>query len=229
MSSTNQNPTPRDISTAASSWLQTRAVLRILLLLLAVAALLWVVYRLTTVILLVVLSIFFAYLVAPLVDLVQRPIRFGARERMMPRGLAIAIVYVALFFGVGAMIYLLAPQLAAQFPEFRQQAVEYYRTITSSSQRLNQYFMQHRMPEGVVKAVNDSVLGLIAKGGEIVSVAVERMLGLIIYLPWLVLIPILGFFLLKDADSFRRSACAGVVMNSFRTLTAPWPLTFARN
>src|SRR5437016_2537104 len=208
MSSINQNPAPRDISAAASSWLQTRAVLRILLLLLAVAALLWVVYRLTTVILLVVLSIFFAYLVAPLVDLVQRPIRFGARERMMPRGLAIAIVYLALFFGVGAMIYLLAPQLAAQFPEFRQQAVEYYRTITSSSQRLNQYFMQHRMPEGVVKAVNDSVLGLIAKGGEIVSVAVERMLGLIIYLPWLVLIPILGFFLLKDADAFRRSALA---------------------
>src|SRR5204863_9394288 len=106
------------------------------------------------------------------------------------------------------MIYLLAPQLAAQFPEFRQQAVDYYRTITSSSRRLNHYFMQHRMPEGVVKAVNDSVLGLIAKGGEIVSVAVERMLGLIIYLPWLVLIPILGFFLLKDADSFRRSALA---------------------
>src|SRR2546425_11651261 len=192
----------------AASWLQTRAVLRILMLLLAVAGLLWVVYRLTTVILLVVLAIFFAYLVAPLVDLVQRPIRIGGRERMMPRGLAIAIVYVVLFFGIGAMIYLLAPQLAAQFPEFKQQAVEYYRTISNSSQRLNQYFMQHRMPEGVVKAVNDSVLGLIAKGGEIVSVAVERMLGLIIYLPWLVLIPILGFFLLKDADSFRRSALA---------------------
>src|SRR2546430_7984504 len=206
--STNQNPAPRDISFAASSWRQTRAVLRILLLVMALAALLWVVYRLTTVILLVVLSIFFAYLVAPLVDLVQRPIRIGSRERAMPRGLAIAIVYVALFFGIGAMIYLLAPQLAAQFPEFRQQAVEYYRKINGSSQRLNQYFMQHRMPEGVVKAANDSVLWLIATGGEIVSLAVERMLGLIIYLPWLVLIPILGFFLLKDADSFRRSALA---------------------
>src|SRR5437588_7542562 len=137
MSSTNQNPAPRDISFAASSWLQTRAVLRILLLLLAVAALLWVVYRLTTVILLVVLSIFFAYLVAPLVDLVQRPIRFGSRERMIPRRLAIAIVYVAWFFGIGAMIYLLSPQLAAQFPEFREQAVDYYPTITSSSQQRN--------------------------------------------------------------------------------------------
>jgi predicted PurR-regulated permease PerM len=178
------------------------------MLLLVVAALLWVVYRLTTVILLVVLSVFFAYLVAPLVDLVQRPIRFGSRERVMPRGLAISIVYVGLFFGIGAAIYLLAPQLAAQFPEFRQQAVDYYRTITTSSQRLNQYFMQHRIPEAVVKAVNDSVLGLIAKGGEIVSAAAEHMFGLLVYVPWLVLIPILGFFLLKDADNFRRSALA---------------------
>lgn len=190
------------------SWLQTRAVLRILVLLLAVAGLLWVLYKLTTVILLVVLSIFFAYLVAPLVDLVQRPFRLGGRERMMPRALAIAIVYVVLFVGIGLAIYFLAPQLAAQFPEFKQQAVEYYRTINSSSQRVNQYFMQHRIPEGVVKAINETVLGLIAKGGEIVSAAFERMLGLIIFLPWLVLIPILGFFFLKDADSFRRSALA---------------------
>jgi predicted PurR-regulated permease PerM len=34
------------------------------------------------------------------------------------------------------------------------------------------------------------------------------MLGLIIYIPWLVLIPILSFFFLKDADSFRRSVLA---------------------
>src|SRR3989454_11973259 len=127
MSSTNQNPVPRDISAAASSWLQTRAVLRILLLLLAVAALLWVVYRLTTVILLVVLAIFFAYLVAPLVDLVQRPIRIGGRERMMPRGIAIAIVYVVLFVGIGVAIYFLAPQPGAQLPEFKRQAGRRYR------------------------------------------------------------------------------------------------------
>jgi predicted PurR-regulated permease PerM len=31
-------------------------------------------------------------------------------------------------------------------------------------------------------------------------------LGYVVYIPWLVLIPILAFFLLKDAESFRRSA-----------------------
>src|SRR5437867_10314324 len=119
------------------SWLQTRAVLRILLLLIAVAAFLWVIYKLTTVILLVVLAIFFAYLVAPLVDLVQRPIRIGGRERMMPRGIAIAIVYVVLFVGIGLAIYFLAPQLGAQLPEFKQQATAYYKTITGYSDRPN--------------------------------------------------------------------------------------------
>ena len=190
------------------AWVQTRVVLRIVAILLAVAAFLWIVYKLTTVLLLVVLSVFFAYLVAPLVDLVERPINLGGKERSIPRGLAIGIVYIVLFTGIGLAIYFLAPQLGAQFPEFKQQATGYYKTITNTSDRLNQYFMQHRMPEGVVKAINDTVLGLIAKAGEIVSAAFERMVGLIIFLPWLVLIPILSFFFLKDADNFRRSVLA---------------------
>ena len=191
-----------------AAWVQTRVVLRIVLILLAVTALLWIVYKLTAVILLVVLSIFFAYLVAPLVDLVQRPIRMGRRERIMPRGLAIGIVYVILFVGFGVAVYFLAPQLGAQFPEFKKQATDYYKQISSTSDRLNQYFKQQRMPEGVVDAINNTALGLIARGGELASAAFEHMLGLIIFVPWLVLIPILGFFFLKDADAFRRSVLA---------------------
>src|SRR3979411_481300 len=117
---------------AQMAWAQTRVVLRIVVILLAVAALLWIIYKLTAVILLVVLSVFFAYLVAPLVDLVQRPLRIGARERVIPRGLAIGIVYVVLFLGIGLAIYFLAPQLGAQFPEFKVQATAYYKTITSA-------------------------------------------------------------------------------------------------
>src|SRR6266478_3174035 len=194
--------------TVVAAWVQTRVVLRIIVLLLAVAALLWIIYKLTTVLLLLVLSIFFAYLVAPLVDLVEKPVYIGGRNRQMPRGLAIGVVYLFLFAVVGAGIYFLVPQFAAQFPEFKQQATAYYKTITTTSDRVNQYFTQHRMPPGMVKAVNDTILGVIAKGGEVASLAFEHALGWIIFLPWLVLIPILGFFFLKDADSFRRSALA---------------------
>lgn len=201
----NQSPVRE---TAVAAWVQTRMVLRIITILLVVAAVLWVIYKLTAVLLLLVLSIFFAYLVAPLVDLVQQPLRLGQKEMRISRGLAIGIVYVVLFAGSGVAVYFLAPQLGSQFPEFKQQASAYYKTIVGASDRVNQYLQSHRMPEGVVKAVNESVLGLIAKGGEVASVAFEKMLGLVIFLPWLILIPTLSFFLLKDADSFRRSALA---------------------
>ena len=195
-------------SLQTASWLQTRAILRIILLLFAVTGLLWIIYRLTTVILLIVLAVFFAYLVAPLVDLMQRPIRIGGRQRVMPRGLAIGVVYLLLFVGGGLAIYFLAPQFGAQFPEFKQQVSAYSKSISSYSDRLTQYFKQHRMPEAFTDALNKTALGVITRAGEIFSAAAERVFGWIIYLPWLILIPILSFFLLKDADSFRRSALA---------------------
>src|ERR1700682_5108492 len=126
MTPDSNHPAARE-SAQLAAWVQTRAVLRIILILLAVAAFLWIVYKLTTVLLLIVLSIFFAYLVVPLVDLVQRPIRLGRRELVMNRGLAIGIVYLVLFVGFGLAIYFLAPQLAAQFPEFKLQATAYYK------------------------------------------------------------------------------------------------------
>src|SRR5712692_8190841 len=115
MSSDSQHPAAKESPPPAWAWIQTGMVLRIVFILLGVAVVLWVLYKLLTVILLVVLAIFFAYLLAPLVDLVQRPFRLGGRKRMMPRGLAIAIVYVVAFAGIGLAIYFLAPQLAAQF------------------------------------------------------------------------------------------------------------------
>jgi len=204
MPANSENSAP--LESATQSGVQTRVVLRILVILLAVIALLWVLYKLTAIILLLILSVFFAYLVAPLVDVVQRPVRIAGRERSMPRALAIGVVYVGLFFAIGFAIYFIVPRLADQFPEFRAQAAEYYKKISSNTERLNQYFKQHRMPESAVDTVNKAVLGVVSKGGEYAGAAVERMLGLLAYLPWLILIPILSFFLLKDADSFRRSA-----------------------
>src|SRR5437763_8835439 len=143
--------TPSDQSpvkeTAVAAWVQTRVVLRIILLILAVAALLWIIYNLPTVLLLLVLSIFFAYLVAPLVDLVEKPVHIAGRDRKMPRGLAIGVVYLFLFAVVGAGIYFLVPQFAAQLPEFKKQATAYYKTITTTPARIHQYLMQHQLAD----------------------------------------------------------------------------------
>lgn len=190
----------------APAWL-TRAVLRVLLIVLALAATLWIVYKLTAIILLIVLSIFFAYLVAPLVEFVHRPIKLGGRARTMPRGVAIGLVYIFLFATVGLVIYLLVPRLGSQFPEFAEQARLYSRTVGGSIEHLNEYLRQHNVPQHFVDAINSNVPRLAEKIGEFVSVVATSVVGwMLAFVPWLILIPIFSFFLLKDAESFRRSA-----------------------
>jgi predicted PurR-regulated permease PerM len=192
---------------ALPAWTQTRVVLRVMLIVLALGATLWIVYKLTAVILLVVLSIFFAYLVAPLVDFVHRPIRIGGRERLMPRGIAIGIVYLVIFFSIGLVIYLLVPRLGSQFPEFAQQARAYSKTVGGSIEHLNDYLRQHNVPQNFIDAINSNVPRIAERIGEFVSVVATSVVGwMLAFVPWLILIPIFSFFLLKDAESFRRSA-----------------------
>ncbi len=189
-----------------ASWPPVRVVLRVIFIILIVAGALWVLFKLTTVILLLVLSVFFAYLVSPLVEFLSEPRDIAGRTFAMPRVVAIAIAYLLIFAGIFLAIYFVVPQLANQFPQFSQQAQSYGRTISAKTQSLNEYFKQHRMPESVVRAVNNTVPGVIEKVGASASVVLTSVAGWVVYVPWLVLIPILSFFLLKDADTFRRSA-----------------------
>src|SRR6185436_10727604 len=96
----------------------TRVVLRLVLLLLSVAAGLWLLFALRGVILLLLLSMLFAYLIAPLVELLCRPVTLRQQSWAVPRALAIAIVYLALFASVGIASYVLLPLLGAQVAEF---------------------------------------------------------------------------------------------------------------
>lgn len=184
----------------------TRVVLRVIVVVLAVAVVLWMIVKLTGVILLLVLSIFFAYLVSPLVEFIRRPVTFRGRTLALPRVAAIGLAYVIIAAGIVLAIYLIVPSLGTQFPEFAGQAKGYWQTLGERTQQLNEYFRSHRMPGPLVDAINNAVPGLIEKVSHAVSDFVTHAIGYLGYLPWLILIPILAFFLLKDADGFRRSA-----------------------
>jgi len=162
----------------------------------------WVIVKLTGVILLLILSIFFAYLVAPLVEFVSRPVRVPGRRLAIPRTLAIAFSYIIIVAVIVVGIYVLAPQLGNQFPEFTEQARSYWATVGAKMQGLVAYFRAHRMPGPLLDAVNGAIPGVIDSVGHNFT----GMVGWLAYIPWLIIIPVLSFFLLKDVDTFRRSA-----------------------
>ncbi|HKE59014.1 MAG TPA: AI-2E family transporter [Pyrinomonadaceae bacterium] len=183
-----------------------RVVLRIIFIILLVLALLWVLAKLTGIILLLVLSIFFAYLVSPLVEFLRRPFRLGKRDWIMPRPLAISVAYLIILAAIFVAIYVVLPSLGSQFPEFAEQAKGYWKTLGEKTHQFNEYIRGHRIPDPIVNAVDNAVPRLVENVSGTVSALVSAALAYVIYIPWLILIPILAFFLLKDAESFRRSA-----------------------
>jgi predicted PurR-regulated permease PerM len=207
-----QNQQNKDVARTAAraaaegSWPQTRVVLRVILIVLAVLVTLWIIVKLTGVILLLILSIFFAYLVAPLVEFLSRPIHVSGRKFAIPRALAIALSYLIIVAAVVVGIYVLVPRLGSQFPEFAQQARGYWTAVGAKMQGWVEYSRSHRMPGPLLDAINSAIPGVIEKVSQTVSAMLTSMVSWLSYIPWLVLIPVLSFFLLKDVDAFRRSA-----------------------
>ena len=206
----------KEIASAATtivveaSWPPTRLVLRVVILALLTYYLFestrWIIVKLTGVILLLVLSIFFAYLVAPLVEFLHRPTTIAGRRFTIPRSIAIVLSYLIIVAVIAFGIYLLAPRLGSQFPEFAAQARVYWASVGAKTQGWVEYFRSHQMPGRVLDAINGAIPGLVERGSQAVSEIVLGMGAWLAYVPWLILIPVLSFFLLKDVDTFRRSA-----------------------
>jgi predicted PurR-regulated permease PerM len=184
---------------------QTLVIVRPVLLLAVIAAGLWLLYALRGVMLLLLLSMFVAFLIAPLVELVCRPATWGGRPRALPRVLAIALVYMAMVVCVGVAAYVVFPLLGAQMTEFARQVPSYGAYVRDHLQAWQRFINPDHLPQGVRDAIDRASARTGDSAGAWLTAAFASLLPLLGYLPWFVLIPVVAFFLLKDGDAFRSS------------------------
>lgn len=184
----------------------TRVILRVIFILLVVIGLLWVISQITGIILLLVLSIFFAYLVSPLVEFLRQPRTIWDREIAIPKVAAIGLAYLVLLGAIVLAVFVILPSLSNQFPEFVNQSKAYWKSFGERPPQIVEDWRLRRLPPTVVNAVNNAIPKVVEKVSQTGTEFAGAAIGYLIYLPWLVLIPILAFFLLKDAEGFRRSA-----------------------
>lgn len=150
---------------------------------------------------LLVLSVSFAYLIQPLVNLVSGLFERVSGGKTMPRALAIALSYLIVFSILGIGIAAIAPLVAEQGKELTTKLPEYTTKIQerfSVSGNRSRYRLPQELQDNINKKLSD-VAGLI---GDTVG---AFLIDLVTYLPWLILIPILAFFFLKDVNLFRIS------------------------
>lgn len=161
-----------------------------------VAALLALVYALRQVILLLAFSIFFAYLIFPLVQMCQRWLPgLGARTRAI---VAVYLVLLGALLGGGAA---LGPRLGQELRALAERLPEISRqwgggaSLGEALERLGWEEQTVRRVEAVVRSHAGEIL-VYAQGAA--AAALSWLAG-----AWvIVLIPVFAFFILKDAEAF---------------------------
>ena len=184
---------------------QSRAILRDLLIVAAVGAGIWVAHRLGRIVIVLVLAMFFAYVIAPLVDLVQRPVSIGGRSRKLPRGFAIAVVYLVLAGSLAAAVAAIWPSAAAQIEGAIASGPMYTQSFTAWEHGWTRYYERLRIPVELRHSIDQSVLGAGDAAGAYARGSLLALIGLLSDMPWLVLVPVLAFLMLKDAALIRRT------------------------
>jgi predicted PurR-regulated permease PerM len=188
--------------------LWTLVVLRVLILLLLTYIVIMAAVLLSKVLLLLVLSVFFCYLIAPLVRLIEQPFYIAGREIKTPRGVAIILVYVAVVLVLAAALQLVIPILWDQGTELATNLPSYVASaagaVSKTFNDANSWLRQLKLPT----QWRDYLLGQAIHLGESFTPWLEALLRgtftNLQYLLWLILVPILSFFMLKDASAFEQ-------------------------
>ena len=144
---------------------------------------------------------FFAYLIAPLVELVSRPITLAGHRLLIPRALAIGIVYLVLFASIGIAGYVLLPRLGTQVTEFGRQVPTYMAHARDQLYAWRYFINPDHFPQAVREAVEKTLARTTSLGDYRV-----RLRGLLRY--WASsLVPSVPFWLLslKGCRVFRPS------------------------
>jgi predicted PurR-regulated permease PerM len=158
------------------------------------AAALSLVYLLRKPLLLLVFSLFFAYLIFPLVSLIQRGL-----PRRGGRPLAIGVVYLLLLLALVGLGLGVGPRLTEEVTLLTEKAPQIAQQI-ASGQIISAVLQKHGWEAGRVRQVQEAVR---AHAGEIIGYVQGAIAAGLRWLAgaWvIVLVPAFAFFILKDAE-----------------------------
>jgi predicted PurR-regulated permease PerM len=191
-----------------SSSPSTRSIVRVVLIVLALLAvkdiLVFVLNSLTYLLFMVVLAILLAYLINPLVKTIHRPFQEGRFAGAMPRPVAIAFAFLLVLAVVGVGIGILSPRVSEQAKNFVTNIPNYTATLQTNITDLRTRLNRMGVSDSIQMQVNEKISsGLDTVGSTVTAFFSALAIFAITYLPWLVLVPILSFFFLKDAQFFR--------------------------
>lgn len=176
-----------------------KVVTQTILIVAVAAAVIWLLFALRMILLLLAFTAIFCYLVAPLVDIFGFTFRVGRTTFRVPHAMAIILVYLLLACGIALAFEKVAPLLSDQLSAFVENMPGYAKQLDRYVKQLTALPGRYRLPlswrQSFAEGVDVTIAGLLAW----LQAIAFRTVRLAPYLAWFVLIPVLGFFFLKDA------------------------------
>jgi predicted PurR-regulated permease PerM len=176
-----------------------------------VLLLLWLVYQARTTLFVFIVALLFAYLLAPLVNVIDRLLP-ASRTRTPALAVAYLIFIGALYVAVtqiGARIFEQANSFGKSVPAL---LAKWQQPSTTASPEVNSFkaHIIQRVQEQVSKSSGDIIAEIPRAGVKILSVASNLI--------FVVIVPILGFFFLKDGRDISKQFVEMVEDGSRRAL-----------
>jgi len=192
--------------------LWTQVIVRVIFLLAGLVVIAWLLFEIRTLLLLLVVSIFFCYLVAPIVHLLEQPVYLASREFRLPRGIAITVVYLLIAVVIILGAQLIWPRLSQQVADLAKDLPGYAKSAEASVNKVfndaNSWMRHVRLPPQWRDAVFTRATESANSVAGWLTESLAGALGYLQYLTWPILVPILSFFLLKDALYFEQNLVA---------------------
>ncbi|HKB12907.1 MAG TPA: AI-2E family transporter [Vicinamibacterales bacterium] len=193
----------RRVTDVRPGWADVWTIGSVVLIVLAALGALWLVVALGTIIVLVIFSLLFAYLLAPLVGFIERRLTFRRRGGL-GRGPAIGIAYAIVFGAIALAVSWIAPRVFEQASEVAREAPARFEQARESGQPFGSFYdrvEQLGLSPALIERGVSAIASAVDSGVRQLGTAFVRLAS---YVPWLVVVPILAFFLLKDAATLRR-------------------------
>jgi len=192
--------------------LWTTVIVRVIILLVGLCIVSWLLYEIRTLLLLLVVSIFFCYLVAPIVHFLEQPVYLARHEIRLPRAVAITIVYLLIAVVLAAGAQLIWPQLSQQVADLAKDLPGYAKSAETGVNKIfndaNSWMRHVKLPPQWRDAAFTRTSELANSLAGWLTDSLAGALGYLQYLTWPILVPILSFFLLKDAVYFEQNLIA---------------------
>src|SRR5262245_60369499 len=176
----------------------------------AVVLLMGLIYVLRGTLFIFVLALLFAYLLSPLVNLLDRSLPGKRRTAALALAYIIFVAIVVItVIQIGSAIVEQANSLARKFPELIAQWQQPSPVAPDAVNSLKQQVLE-RIRTDVLQRSNELIAALPRAGLKFITIASDLI--------FVVVIPILAFFFLKDADAIRLHILALVEEGPSRAL-----------